>query len=125
MEVMARGNGETKTRMGGVNLKSGKAKNRTVRKMAVMSADRKVFESIVDGIAKAIKEKPEDVIWFFQVREVMASMDKPMSDDKAWEVIMEDNKSVKLSTTELIEVARVELKKFRRIERKLKKLGVI
>ncbi len=55
----------------------------------------------------------------------MASMDKPMSDDKAWEVIMKDKKSVKLSTAELIEVARVELKKFRRIEQKLKKLGVI
>ena len=108
-----------------VNLKNGNVKTKTVRRMAVRSADRKVFESIVDGIAKAIKEKPEDVIWFFQVREVMASMDKPMSDDKAWEVIMKDNKSVKLSTTELIEVARVELKKFRRIERKLKKLGVI
>jgi len=93
--------------------------------MAVRSSDMKVFESIVDSIAKAIKEKPEDVIWFFQVREVMASMDKPMSDDKAWEVIMKDNKSVKLSATELIEVARVELKKFRRIERKLRKLGVI
>ena len=108
-----------------VNLKNGNVKTKTVRRMAVRSADRKVFESIVDGIAKAIKEKPEDVIWFFQVREVMASMDKPMSDDKAWEVIMKDNKSVKLSTTELIEVARVELKKFRRIEWKLKKLGVI
>ncbi len=91
----------------------------------VRSTNRKVFESIVDGISKAIKEKPEDVIWFFQVREVMAGMDKPMSDDNAWEVIMRDKKSVKLSTAELIETARVELKKFRRIERKLKKLGVI
>ncbi|ASJ08865.1 hypothetical protein A3L11_06350 [Thermococcus siculi] len=108
-----------------VNLKSNKTKRKMVERMAVRSADKKVLESIVDGIAKAIKEKPEDVIWFFQVREVVRSMDKPMSDDKAWEVIMEDKKSVKLSTAELIEVARVELKKFRRIERKLKKLGVI
>ena len=107
-----------------VNLKSDKIKSGMVRRMAVRSADRKVFESIVDGIAKAINEKPEDVIWFFQVREVMASMDKPMSDDKAWDVIINDNRPVKLSTTELMEVARVELKKFRRIERKLKKLGV-
>ncbi len=108
-----------------VNLKSRKAKSGMVRRMAVRSTNRKVFESIVDGISKAIKEKPEDVIWFFQVREVMAGMDKPMSDDNAWEVIMRDKKSVKLSTAELIETARVELKKFRRIERKLKKLGVI
>jgi len=93
--------------------------------MAVKSADRKVFESIVDGLAKAIKEKPEDVIWFFQVRDLMSEMDKPMSDEKAWKIIMKDKKSVKMSTEELLEVARRELKKFRRIEAKLKKLGVI
>lgn len=93
--------------------------------MAVKSADRKVFESIVDGLAKAIKEKPEDVIWFFQVRELMSEMDKPMSDEKAWKIIMRDKKSVKMSTEELLEVARRELRKFRRIEAKLKKLGVI
>ncbi len=45
-----------------VNLKNGNVKTKTVRRMAVRSADRKVFESIVDGISKAIKEKPEDVI---------------------------------------------------------------
>ncbi|ALM76457.1 hypothetical protein [Thermococcus barophilus] len=93
--------------------------------MAVKSADRKVFESIVDGLAKAIKEKPEDVIWFFQIRELMSEMDKPMSDEKAWKIIMKDKKSVKMSTEELLEVARRELRKFRRIEAKLKKLGVI
>ena len=93
--------------------------------MAVKSADRKVFESIVDGLAKAIKEKPEDVIWFFQVRELMSEIDKPMSDEKAWKIIMRDKKSVKMSTEELLEVARRELRKFRRIEAKLKKLGVI
>ena len=92
--------------------------------MAVKSADRKVFESIVDGLAKAIKEKPEDVIWFFQVRELMSEIDKPMSDEKAWKIIMRDKKSVKMSTEELLEVARRELRKFRRIEAKLKKLGV-
>ncbi|WP_324735220.1 hypothetical protein VFC49_08700 [Thermococcus sp. SY098] len=93
--------------------------------MAVKSADRKVFESIVDGLAKAIKEKPEDVIWFFQVRELMNEMDKPMSDEKAWKIIVKDKKSVKMSTEELLETARRELRKFRRIEAKLKKLGVI
>ncbi len=93
--------------------------------MAVKSADRKVFESIVDGLAKAIKEKPEDVIWFFQVRELMSEIDKPMSDEKAWKIIVKDKKSVKMSTEELLEVARRELRKFRRIEAKLKKLGVI
>lgn len=93
--------------------------------MAVKSADRKVFESIVDGLAKAIKEKPKDVIWFFQVRELMNEMDKPMSDERAWEIIIKDKKSVKMSTEELLETARRELRKFRRIEAKLKKLGVI
>lgn len=93
--------------------------------MAVKSADRKVFESIVDGLAKAIKEKPEDVVWFFQVRDLMSEMDKPMSDEKAWNIIMKDRKSVKMSTEELLEAVKRELKKFRRIEAKLKKLGVI
>ncbi|WP_457753099.1 hypothetical protein [Thermococcus sp.] len=93
--------------------------------MAVKSADRKVFKSIVDGLAKAIKEKPEDVVWFFQVRELMSEMDKPMSDEKAWKIIMKDKKSVKMSTEELLKIARGELRKFRRIEAKLKKLGVI
>ena len=93
--------------------------------MVVKITDRRVFESIVDGLAKAIKEKPEDVIWFFQVRELMSEMDKPMSDERAWKIIMKDTKSIKMSTTELLEVARRELRKFKRIEAKLKKLGVI
>jgi len=93
--------------------------------MVVKITDRRVFESIVDGLAKAIKEKPEDVIWFFQVRELMSEMDKPMSDERAWNIIMKDTKSIKMSTTELLEVARRELRKFKRIEAKLKKLGVI
>ncbi|NJE26653.1 hypothetical protein E3E22_08490 [Thermococcus sp. MV5] len=93
--------------------------------MVVKTTDRRVFESIVDGLAKAIKEKPEDIIWFFQVKDLMSEIDKPMSDEKAWEIIMKDKKSVKMSTTELLEVARKEVKKFKRIEAKLKKLGVI
>ncbi|GAB6102420.1 hypothetical protein JCM16138_16430 [Thermococcus atlanticus] len=93
--------------------------------MAVKTVDRRVFESILDGLAKATKEKPEDIIWFFQVRELMSEMDKPMSDDKAWKIILTDKKTTNLSTTELLELARKEIKKFRRIERKLKKLGVI
>jgi|Deesub1362B_J571_1020462.scaffolds.fasta_scaffold00074_109 hypothetical protein len=93
--------------------------------MAVKSADQRVFEFIVGGLAKAINEKPEDIIWFFRVRELMSEMEKPMSDEKAWKIIMKDKKSVKMSAEELLEVARRELRKFRRIERKLKKLGVI
>ena len=93
--------------------------------MVVKTTDRKVFESIVDGLAKAIKEKPEDIIWFFQVKDLMSEMHKPMSDEKAWKIIMKDKKSVKMSTAELLEVAGKELKKFKRIEAKLKKLGVI
>lgn len=93
--------------------------------MVVKTTDQRVFESIVGGLAKAIKEKPEDIIWFFQVKDLMSEMDKPMSDEKAWKIIMKDKKSVKMSTTELLEVARKELKKFKRIEAKLKKLGVI
>ncbi|HDH44903.1 MAG TPA: hypothetical protein ENG66_05890 [Thermococcus sp.] len=93
--------------------------------MVVKTTDRKVFESIVDGLAKAIKEKPEDIIWFFQVKDLMSEMDKPMSDEKAWKIIMKDKRPVKMSTAELLEVARKEVRKFKRIEAKLKKLGVI
>ncbi|WP_157065527.1 hypothetical protein [Thermococcus celericrescens] len=94
-------------------------------RVAVKLSDRRVFESIVDGLARAIKEKPEDVVWFFQVKELMRSMDEPMDDSEAWDAILEDNKAVEMSTGALIETARERLKKFRRIERKLKKLGVI
>jgi len=93
--------------------------------MAVKAVDRRVFESIVDGLAKATKEKPEDIIWFFQVRELMSEMEEPMSDEKAWEIILKDKRSINMSTTDLLELARRELKKFHRIESKLKKLGVI
>ena len=93
--------------------------------MAVKISDRRVVESIVDGLARAVGEKPEDVVWFFQVRELARSMDEPMSDDEAWEVIVKDRKAVGTSTEGLLEIAREELKKFRRIERKMKKLGVI
>lgn len=93
--------------------------------MAVKAVDRRVFESVIDGLAKATKEKPEDIIWFFQVRELMSEMDKPMSDEKAWKIILKDKKTANLNTMELLELARREIKKFHRIERKLKKLGVI
>ncbi|AHL23858.1 MULTISPECIES: hypothetical protein [Thermococcus] len=93
--------------------------------MAVKAVDRRVFESVIDGLAKATKEKPEDIVWFFQVRELMNEMDKPMSDEKAWEIILKDKRTANLSTMELLELAREELKKFHRIEGKLKKLGVI
>ena len=75
--------------------------------------------------ARAVGEKPEDVVWFFQVGEPARSMDEPMGDDEAWEVIVKDRKAVGTSTGDLLETAREELKKFRRIERKMKKLGVI
>ncbi|AFL94742.1 hypothetical protein CL1_0534 [Thermococcus cleftensis] len=93
--------------------------------MAVKAVDKRVFESILDGLAKATKEKPEDILWFFQVRELMSEMDRPMSDERAWKIILRDKKTSSLSTSELLELARKELKKFHRIERKLKKLGVI
>jgi predicted transcriptional regulator len=93
--------------------------------MAVKAVDKRVFESILDGLAKATKEKPEDILWFFQVRELMSEMERPMSDERAWKIILGDKKTSSLSTSELLELARKELKKFHRIERKLKKLGVI
>jgi len=93
--------------------------------MAVKAVDKRVFESVIDGLAKATKEKPDDIIWFFQVKELMSEMDKPMSDEKAWKIILGDKKATSLSTTELLKLAREELKKFHRIEKKLKKLGVI
>ncbi|WP_148882737.1 hypothetical protein [Thermococcus aciditolerans] len=93
--------------------------------MAVKAVDRRVFESVIDGLAKATKEKPDDIIWFFQVKTLMNKMDEPMSDEKAWEIILKDKKTTNLNTMELLKLARRELKKFHRIERKLEKLGVI
>ncbi len=47
------------------------------------------------------------------------------SNDKAWAVIMGGKKTYQNLTTEMIETARMEPKKFGGIERKLKKLGMI
>jgi len=85
--------------------------------MEVKTIDRKLFESVIDGLARAIKEKPEDIIWFFQVKQVIEEMEKPMKGEDAWEIILRDKETSDLETADLLEFARDKLAKFHRIEK--------
>lgn len=113
-----------------------------VRKIVRLFEDEEVRESFgwwIVELAKRIKEKPEDVVWFFERRAALKRFEreadelaKKYSDEELWKLAVEvaegESKNappVRKSAVELLEEARAEMRKFRRIEKKLKRIGVI
>ncbi len=104
---------------------------------AILERDKKarlsVSEWIVD-LARRIHEKPEDVVWFFEMRQRMREVEEKaskISDDELerWEreieKELEDSEPVRQSLETLMKVGERSFRKFKRIEVKLKGLGVV
>lgn len=98
-------------------------------KEARLSASELIVE-----LAKKIGEKPEDLVWFFEMKRRMREVeekanrisDKELEEwEKAIEKELASSKPVRRSLGGLMQLGNMSLRKFRRIEAKLKKLGVI
>jgi len=100
-------------------------------------ARRSVSEWIVQ-LARKIHEKPEDVVWFFEEMRKREEWDeklgeferitKDLSPEELFELAVkeaENTPEMRGSTEKLITDARKKIEKFKRIEEKLKRIGVI
>jgi len=112
-----------------------------VEKVVRLFRKRETQESFgewVVQLARKIQEKPEDVVWFFnemrrrkeweeKLRE-LERITEDLSPEELFELAVreaENAPEIKESTEELLEKARENIKKFKRIEGKLKRIGVI
>ena len=96
-------------------------------------ARRSVSEWIVQ-LAKKIHEKPEDIVWFFEMQQRMREIEekaKRISDEelerweKEIEKELENSEPVKQSLETLMKIEERSFRKFKRIEVKLRELGVV
>jgi len=96
-------------------------------------ARRSVSEWIVQ-LAKKIHEKPEDIVWFFEMQQRMREIEekaKRISDEelerweKEIEKELENSEPVKQSLETLMKIGERSFRKFKRIEVKLRELGVV
>lgn len=100
-------------------------------------ARRSVSEWIVQ-LARKIHEKPEDIVWFFEEMRKRKEWDekleefemitKDLSPEELFELAVreaENAPEIRGSTEKLVTDARRKIEKFRRIEEKLKLIGVI
>ena len=96
-------------------------------------ARRSVSEWIVQ-LARKIHEKPEDIVWFFEMQQRMREIEekaKRISDEELerWEKEiereLENSEPVKQSLETLMRIGERSFRKFKRIEVKLRELGVV
>ncbi|WP_145955337.1 hypothetical protein [Thermococcus henrietii] len=96
-------------------------------------ARRSVSEWIVQ-LARKIHEKPEDIVWFFEMKRLMKEVERlatTVTDEELekWEIEMEEelrnSEPVEQSLETLMEIGEKSFRKFKRIEAKLKGLGGI
>ncbi|CAD5244860.1 hypothetical protein [Thermococcus camini] len=92
---------------------------------------RRSISAWIVQIAKKIHEKPEDVVWFFEMRQLMDEVERlaeTTTDEELeeWERELEAEQSgIDRPLEELLEMGRRSFKKFKRIEVKLRELGVV
>ena len=100
-------------------------------------ARRSVSEWIVQ-LARKIHERPEDIVWFFEEMRRREEWDEKLeefervttdlSPEELFELAAreaENTPEIRGSTEKLLVDARKKIEKFRRIEEKLKRIGVI
>ena len=85
-------------------------------------------------LARKIHEKPEDIVWFFEMHRRMREVEEKaerINDEELerWEQEiereLENSEPVKQSLETLMKVGERSFRKFKRIEVKLKELGVV
>ncbi len=100
-------------------------------------ARRSVSEWIVQ-LSRKIHERPEDIVWFFEEMRRREEWDeklrefgritKDLPPEELFELAVREAESapeIRGSTEKLLEDAREKIEKFKRIEEKLKRVGVI
>ena len=108
---------------------------------AILERDKKARLSVSEwivGLARRIHEKPEDVVWFFnemkrreeweEKLKKFESMTEDVPPEELFEIAIKEAGSsgeIKESVEDLLIKAKEDLRKFERIEAKLKRLGVI
>ncbi|MFA4663410.1 hypothetical protein [Pyrococcus kukulkanii] len=112
-----------------------------VEKVIRLFQRRETQEAVSEWIvqlAKKIHERPEDIIWFFEELRKRKEWDKKLeelekstedlSPEDLFELAVKEAEStpeIHKSTEELLIEARRNIRKFKRIENKLKHVGVI
>ncbi|WP_048151259.1 hypothetical protein [Palaeococcus ferrophilus] len=109
-----------------VNLKSKKTKVNTVRKMATnikfrFLSGEEVATDLITAIANKIHEKPEDVAWFIEVKTIMDKLGTGEFSRNSKPEPLKTSKSVQAIMSEV----KKSYKKFKRIEAKMKKAGLV
>jgi hypothetical protein len=93
-------------------------------------ARRSVSEWIVQ-LARKIHERPEDIVWFFEMKRLMREVERlaeTITDEELekWEEELErEQVEIDYTLEELMEIGKRSFKKFKRIEAKLEELGVV
>ncbi|WP_153012516.1 hypothetical protein [Pyrococcus kukulkanii] len=108
----------------------GKDMDSDVEKVLRLFQRRETQEAVSEWIvqlAKKIHERPEDIIWFFEIKRLRDEVEKLTETlaDEELDVWEEENIETNISLEELIEISRRDYRKFKRIEEKLKELGVV
>ncbi|WP_297074168.1 hypothetical protein [Thermococcus sp.] len=95
---------------------------------------QEAFSEWIVQLARKIHERPEDIVWFFEMHQRMREIEKKakrISDDELerWEreieKELEDSEPVRQSLETLMKVGERSFRKFKRIEVKLRELGVV
>ncbi|WP_148882756.1 hypothetical protein [Thermococcus aciditolerans] len=92
---------------------------------------QEAFGEWVVQLARKIHEKPEDIVWFFEMRQRMREVERlaeTITDEELekWERELEaEQGGIDLPLETLLEMGRRSFRKFKRIEAKLKELGVV
>jgi len=108
---------------------------------AILERDKKARLSVSEWIvqlARKIHEKPEDLVWFFNEMKKREDWEEKLKEfekitgevpaEELFEIAVkeaESSEGIKGDVESLLTKAREDLKKFERIEAKLKRLGVI
>lgn len=81
-----------------------------------------VNKLMAKSIAKKIGEKPEDVMWFFELKLLIQASRKGKLDNLA-----KKRKPIGINktSTQLLKEAKEDIKKYKRIEKKLKEAGLV
>lgn len=113
-----------------VNLKSGKAKNKPVRRMAVSVKNSEGVKLLIEEVAKAVGVSPKELIEYYEWKANLARIkksSKKMTKKKARDFILSQKGKRSISESEAVKLyyeAEEEIKKWEMLERKLKKLGL-
>ncbi len=92
---------------------------------------QEAFGEWIVQLARKIHERPEDIVWFFEMKRLMNQIEKlteSIADEELeqWEEELEQEQvDVNYTLEELMEIGKRSFKKFKRIEAKLRELGVV